>query len=61
MEISIPWIVKEEGYTIKVDGQLFLVEASTSLSVRQHLPKVGGRGVVGITSENSDEDHTAFP
>ncbi|XP_065578984.1 bridge-like lipid transfer protein family member 1 isoform X2 [Artemia franciscana] len=34
MEISIPWIVKEEGYTIKVDGQLFLVEASTSLSFR---------------------------
>lgn len=29
----LPWFAKKEGYTIKINGQLFYLDASTSLQV----------------------------
>ncbi|XP_065331514.1 bridge-like lipid transfer protein family member 1 isoform X1 [Cloeon dipterum] len=34
LEVTIPWVVKEDGYTTKVTGQLLHLEASTSLQYR---------------------------
>lgn len=32
-EMTLPWIVDKDGYTTKINGQLFHVDASTSLQV----------------------------
>ncbi|XP_059485480.1 bridge-like lipid transfer protein family member 1 isoform X2 [Neocloeon triangulifer] len=34
LEVTIPWVVLEDGYTTKVTGQLLHLEASTSLQYR---------------------------
>lgn len=33
LEVTIPWVVQEDGYLTKVTGQLLHLEASTSLQV----------------------------
>nr|XP_022901618.1 uncharacterized protein KIAA1109 isoform X2 [Onthophagus taurus] len=37
LEISIPWVTTEKGYTSKITGQLFHTEATTSLQFRDLL------------------------
>lgn len=37
LEVTVPWLVTEEGYTSSITGQLFHVEASTSLHYRSLL------------------------
>lgn len=37
LELTLPWQVIEEGYTTRVTGQLFHLEASTSLPFRNLL------------------------
>lgn len=32
-EMTLPWTVGKDGYTTKINGQLFHVDASTSLQV----------------------------
>lgn len=34
LEITIPWITFQDGYTTKINGQLLLLEATTSLQYR---------------------------
>ncbi|XP_060534290.1 bridge-like lipid transfer protein family member 1 [Cylas formicarius] len=35
LEVTIPWITKEAGYTTKINGQLLHLEATTSLQFRE--------------------------
>ena len=34
MEMTIPWIIEESGYTTKVKGQLMMVDCTTSMAFR---------------------------
>lgn len=33
LEVTLPWIVLQDGYTTKITGQLLHLEATTSLQV----------------------------
>lgn len=34
LEVTLPWIILQDGFTTKVSGQLLHVEATTSLQYR---------------------------